>query len=147
MNRLDSYARLSVFLLVCIAWPMEAQTGPPSVRFPESRSYSPGTMWLEWSASERTGFIRGFIVGHEDGYRQACTVAESGKQPASATTGFDPCLEKRHLFRQDVSHYKHYITDFYKQYPEDRDVPVRILLMQADQKTPKEVHQWLAKKH
>src|SRR5689334_20097925 len=36
-------------------------------RYPESRSYSPGSLWLAWTSAERIGFVRGFIVGHGDG--------------------------------------------------------------------------------
>jgi hypothetical protein len=116
------------------------------VRFPESRSYSPGKIWLGWSLSERTGFVRGFIVGHEEGYRQACTASGANNRATTSTTGLDPCLEKRHLFKKDLSYYEQFVTDFYNRYTEDCDVPLRVLLLQADERTPNEVHEWLAKK-
>lgn len=146
MNRGESCACLLLVLLLCLASHVEGQAvSPPPARFPESRSFSPGKTWLAWSPSERSGFVRGFIVGHEEGYRQACTISEAGSR-ATLPTGFDPCLEKRHLFKRDLSHYEQFITDFYRQYAEDRDVPLQVLLLQADERTPKEVHDWLAKK-
>lgn len=146
MNCPKSCVALVTILLLCLPCYVESQAGSPSVRFPESRSYSPGRIWLEWSPSERTGFVRGFIVGHEEGYRQACTASVTNNRVTASTTGFDPCLEKRHLFKKDLSYYEQFVTDFYNRYTEDRDVPLRILLSQADERTPNEVHEWLAKK-
>jgi hypothetical protein len=68
--------------------------------------------------------------------------------PNSGRTGdFDPCLKEQHLFQRDLSCYEKFVTDFYTRYPQDEDVPVRVLLLQADQKTIQEVHEWLAKKN
>jgi hypothetical protein len=132
-------------LLVCMLLPAYGQAGP--LRFPESRSYFPGKVWLGWSSAERTGFVRGFIIGHGDGYQSGCRAAETnGTAPKTAENEFDTCLQQRHLFRKEAPFYEHFITDFYDRYPMDRDVPVRVLLLQADQKTPQEVHEWLAKK-
>jgi len=131
-------------MLFCAVSHLHGQAG--SARFPESRSYSPGKLWLEWTPAERTGFVRGFVVGHEDGYRQACNVSAAASPHADATTDFDPCLRKRHLFERELSYYEKFVTEFYTRYSQDRDVPVRVLLLQADQKTPEEVHGWLARK-
>lgn len=118
-----------------------------SLRFPESGSYSPGKLWLEWTQGERIGFVKGFIVGHAEGYKSGCRTAEtSGSDSRGASSGFDPCLQQRHLFGKDAEFYEQFVTDFYSQYVMDQDVPVRVLLQQADKKTPEEVHQWLAKK-
>ena len=146
MNRPKVCACLLVLLVLCLTWRVEGQTSNPSARFPESRSYSPGKMWLEWNSSERIGFIRGFIVGDDDGYRRACNVATTNESQSSVATGVGPCLEKRPLFKKDIGYYEKFVTDYYTRYSEDRDAPVRVILLQADQKTPEEVHQWLAKK-
>lgn len=92
MNRPKVCVFLLVLLALCLTWRVEGQTGNPSARFPESRSYSPGKAWLEWNSSERTGFVRGFIVGHEEGYRQACTASQADNHVTTSTTGFDPVL-------------------------------------------------------
>jgi hypothetical protein len=127
-----------------VASPVYGQASP--LRFPESRSYSPGKVWLGWSPLERTGFVRGFILGHSDGYQSGCREAEiDSTDSRAAGNGLDPCLQQRHLFRKEARFYEHFVTDFYNRYPADRDVPTRVLLLQADDKTPDEVHQWLAK--
>lgn len=123
----------------------EGQAGP--ARFPESRSYSPGKLWLGWTSAERTGFVRGFIVGHGDGCQTGCRTAESNSTDSKGAGGdLDPCLQQRHLFHREVPSYEKFVTDLYNRYPMDRDVPLRVLLLQADEKTPDEVHRWLAKK-
>ena len=144
MNRLSVWAGV-VFCLFLFVFPAYAQEG--ELRFPESRSYSPGKVWLEWTSAERMGFVKGFIVGHSEGYQSACRVAEANNVVSKKTDSeFDPCLQKRHLFRREPPSYEQFVTDFYNRYPMDRDVPLRILLLQADEKSPEEVHQWLDRK-
>ncbi len=138
-------ASIAIFLPLFFSFSTYAQEG--SLRFPESRSYSPGQVWLEWTAAERIVFVRGFIVGHGDGYQSGCRNAETGRTTSKkAEDRSESCSQKRHLFRKQASFYEQFITDFFSRYTMDRNVPVRILLLQADEKTPDEVHQWLAKK-
>jgi hypothetical protein len=145
MKRSGVCANVIFCSLLCLLLPAYGQVG--RLRFPESRSYSPGQVWLGWSSAERTGFVRGFIMGHGDGYQSGCRAAETNSTESKmAANEFDPCLQQRHLFRKEAPIYEHFITDFYNRYPMDRDVPVRVLLVQADEKTPDQVHQWLAKK-
>jgi hypothetical protein len=115
-----------------------------ALRFPESRSYSPGKVWLGWSSAERTGFVRGFIIGENDGFRRACAISQASE--LRQATGDDPCLKEQHLFHKDLPYYEKFVTDFYNEYSTDRDVPVRVLVVSADDKTPAQVHQWLAAK-
>jgi len=142
MNPLKSYTCFLLAMLLCTVSQFHAQAG--TLRYPESRSYSPGKLWLEWSPSERTGFVRGFIVGHDDGYQRACALTRAGSPHTGVASDVDPCLKEQHLFHKDLPYYEKFVTDFYTTYSEDRDVPLRILLLQADQKTPEEVHKLLA---
>lgn len=145
MKRVMFWANAVVYLLLGMALQAQEQAG--SARFPESRSYSPGEIWLGWTSDERTGFVRGFITGHGDGYQSGCRAAETNSADSGSASGdFDSCLQQRHLFRKEVQFYQQFITSFYNRYAMDRDVPVRVLLLQADEKTPEEVHQWLTKK-
>jgi hypothetical protein len=145
VKRLGIWESMILYSLFSLVLPVYGQAGP--LRFPESRSYSPGKVWLGWSPAERTGFVRGFIIGHGDGYQSGCRSAETNStRSRMAANQFDPCLQQRHLFRKQAGFYEQFITDFYNRYAMDRDVPVRVLLLQADEKTPDEVHDWLAKK-
>lgn len=145
MKRLGILASMIFCSLFCLTLPAYGQTGP--LRFPESRSYSPGKVWIGWSRAERIGFVRGFIVGNGAGYQSGCRAAESNSTDSKTVANkFDPCLQERHLFRKEASFYEGFITDFYNRHESDRDVPFRVLLLQADEKTPDEVHQWLDKK-
>lgn len=145
MRRSSICASVAFFLPLYFVFSAYGQEG--SLRFPESRSYSPGQVWLEWTSAERIGFVRGFIVGHGNGYQSGCRIAETNRTSSKkADNGFDPCLQQRHLFRREAPFYEQFITDFYNRYSMDRDVPIRILLLHADEKTADEVHHWLAKK-
>ena len=144
MKRSGICASIVFFLATCIC---SACGQEGSLRFPESRSYSPGQVWLEWTSAERIGFVKGFIVGHGDGYQSGCRATETNRTSSKkAGSGSDSCLQQRHLFRKEAPFYEQFITDFFNRYSMDRDVPVRILLLQADEKSPDEIHQWLAKK-
>ena len=150
MNRFGPCVRVVLMLLVIVllllamASQIVEKGSSRAARFPESRSYSPGAMWLKWSEAERTGFVRGFIVGHDDGFRSACLASVRTKGSSNIDDGTDPCLGKLHPFMKEVSYYERFTTDFYNRYPDDQDVPLRILLLQEDQRTAPEVHQWLA---
>jgi hypothetical protein len=143
VNRAKLYIALLFTTLLCVQSKLHAQSAP--LRFPESRSVSPGKLWLGWSSGERTGFVRGFLIGYDDGYRRAC-LTEAVKSQPSAAEDLDPCLKEQHLFHKDLTYYVKFVTDYYMRYSGDWDVPIRELLMQADQKTPDEVHQSLATK-
>ena len=125
---------------------LEGKPDPRQARFPESRSYSPGNEWLKWTAAERTGFVRGFIVGHGDGFYQGCIALPDAANDPSASSKQDTCLQKQHLFKKDLPYYEQYVTDLYTRYLDDRDVPLKIVLLQADQRTVDEVHNWLKTK-
>jgi len=100
MNPSKSRMYLLLTMLLCTVSQLNAQAG--GLRFPESRSYSPGKLWLEWSPSERAGFVRGFIVGHDDGYRRACALTRAGSPHTGAASDVDPCLKEQHLFHKDL---------------------------------------------
>ena len=145
MKRLNIWATMIFCSFLCLILPAHGQAG--TLRFPESRSYSPGQIWLGWTSAERTGFVKGFIMGHSEGYQSGCRTAETrSTQSRKAENQLDPCLQQRHLFPKKVAFYEQFITEFYNRYSTDRDVPTRVLLLQADEMTPDEVHKWLANK-
>jgi len=142
MNSSNSHVYLLLAMLLCTVSQLHAQAG--TLRYPESRSYSPGKLWLEWNSSERTGFVRGFMVGDDDGYRRACAITSASSPHTDVANDVDSCLKEQHLFHKDIPYYEKFVTDFYTTYKEDRDVPARVVLLQADQKAPEEVHRSLA---
>ena len=101
MKRSGVCAKVIFCSLLCLLLPAYGQVG--RLRFPESRSYSPGQVWLGWSSAERTGFVRGFIMGHGDGYQSGCRAAKTNSTESQmAANEFDPCLQQRHLFRKEA---------------------------------------------
>jgi hypothetical protein len=100
---------------------------------------------MSWNHVQRDMFIRGFLVGHREGFRRACIatidlVKSTGKPDANGTSS---CFASEQFFRKEVSYYENFVTDFYTKYPEDRDLPLRILIEDSEEKTPEQVHEWM----
>jgi hypothetical protein len=121
-------------------------------RFPKAPSAFEGDFWMGWNHTERINFLRGMIIGYDDGYNKACTEAESitgekQKEGTLAQDVYDECLKGQLRFLTSLENYEKVMTEFYSQYPGDRDLPLdRFVLMLSgpDHKTPEQIHQWLA---
>jgi hypothetical protein len=53
------------------------------------------------------------------------------------------CLQPQHEFQSAINRYEEFVTAFYLDYPDDRDLPIRMLLKFADEKSLEQVHQWV----
>jgi hypothetical protein len=119
-----------------------------STRFPETRSMSEAKLWLYWSSSERLSFVRGFVVAYRDGMLRGCRFAFEAFEHASGTSSAGKqildsatCYQQKLQFDRDMEYYEHSVTAFYKAYPEDDDVPIRLLLEElAAHKNPADIH-------
>jgi hypothetical protein len=69
----------------------------------------------------------------------------SGKAQSPEDTPIGRCLAQEQLLRKEVSHYENFVTGFYRKYPEDRDLPLRILIEASEEKTPEQIHEWVSK--
>lgn len=100
-----------------------------TTRFPETRTISERKVWLSWTKEKRQGFIVGYLVGHERGYRRGCYGVESEVK----------CLSREQLDSPSSTDYipeygKQYadtITTFYEKYPSEDDVPIWYVLEYA----------------
>jgi hypothetical protein len=120
-------------------------------RFPDSRGSFQGDLWMGWNHSQRDMFIRGFLVGHHEGFRRGCGTAVDVVKPITRPaespedTPIGRCLAGEQVFRKEASYYEDFVTGFYTEHPEDRDLPLRILLEDSEEKTPGQVHEWVNK--
>jgi hypothetical protein len=99
-----------------------------STRFPETRSMSEAKLWLYWSTPERLAFLRGFIVAYRPALLRGCEFAKDhlkSANPRSEQTLEESalCFQQKEEFDKSVEDYEQLMTRFYKQYPEDDDVP------------------------
>ena len=141
MRNFSSGCFITLALVLCLSRQASGQSESHTARFPESRSIEPGKIWLHWSQSERRGSVKGFLIAYREAYRQSCVAS-------AIDSGTDDtlCLARQQVFRREVAYYQSFVTEFYTRYPEDRDVPMRMLLMSADDRTQSEIHESLSKK-
>jgi hypothetical protein len=123
-----------------------------STRFPETRSVNEAKLWLQWSRDERLAIVRGFVVGYKNGAVNGCRAAFDAFEHSSASANIKSlppdssiCFSANSRFDRTVEYYADCVTTFYKTYPVDDDVPIRVLMEQfADHKTPAEIHSGLS---
>jgi|SRR5947209_9883301 len=111
-------------------------------RFVESRGKLQGETWLSWGADARLQFVRGLLVGYLYGGRQACSLATSQYDLTTSRKLSRECEQNVHHFRQGPEYYADFVTNFYLSYPDDRDIPMRMLIEFADEKNVEQIHDW-----
>ena len=86
-----------------------------------------GTWWLKASRDIRNGYVSGFTQGLTYGFGEGCLAGTKGVQASEPGLDADPlrrCLAKGYAFSQPTDQYVKLITDFYRRYPGDRDMPI-----------------------
>jgi hypothetical protein len=121
-----------------------------STRFPETRSISQAKLWLHWGTPERLAFLRGFVVAYRPALLRGCEFAlnhlKSGNPKGEQTLAdASLCFQQEEQFDKPVEDYEQLMTKFYKQYPEDDDVPIKFLLLElAARRSPIDIHNSLS---
>jgi hypothetical protein len=137
-------------ILLCVATCCTRGQEHPS-RFANTGRSFQGSLWMGWNGTQRDMFIRGFLVGHDEGLRRGCSsVANVTKFDAIRTESpedslIGKCLANQEIFRKAASYYENFVTAFYTKYPEDRDLPLQILIEDSEDKTPEQIHEWVKK--
>lgn len=141
-----------VFIVMCLPVLFACYSGKgqetPRVHFPNARTSQDGEIWMKWDKSQRVGFIDGYIQGRRQGYQKGCgTAGELFSQRAVDTT-YDllgHCLGSEKGFTAPIERYEEEITEFYKKYPTDLEVPMTyVLRFLSDEygKDPEQIHEW-----
>lgn len=143
-------AMIASALLCALSCTRKPDFGPSqafhSTRFPETRSMSEAKLWLYWSTPERLAFLRGFIVANRTALLRACEFALDHLKSANpkreqSLESRALCYQQKEGFDKSVEDYEPLMTKYYKQYPEDDDVPLRFLLLElAAHKSPNDIH-------
>lgn len=98
------------------------------------RNWHQGDTWLEWSHDAQESYVFGYVVGYSAGRWDGC--AENGNGPARPVNPgdeTDPTHQCRHRgpnFSRPTDYFMSAITDFYKRYPEDRELEIGEVLKQ-----------------
>jgi hypothetical protein len=90
-----------------------------------------GDIWLKWNLKEHQLFVSGFILGYVNGNENGCAVG-TANWPIQPGTEYE--AERLRKCRENVDFSRHadefiaLVTDFYRRYPNDRDLnPEEIL--------------------
>jgi len=85
-----------------------------------------GDWWLKWGPKARETFVFGYTLGYSKGHQDGC---QQGTKdwPAPIKPGIenDPerhCLNQEIDFSRGSDYFVKAVTEFYKRYPEDRDI-------------------------
>jgi hypothetical protein len=117
---------------------------------PETRSMSQAKLWLYWSTPERLTFLRGFVVAYRPALLRGCEFAldqlkSSSPKAEQTLADTSVCFKQEEAFDKPVEYYEQLMTNFYKQYPDDDDVPLKFLLLElAAHRSPNDIHNSLS---
>jgi len=141
----------TLLLLTLMGLALISRDSPPkyrpstrtTTRFVESKGRLQGEIWLGWGSNARVQFVRGFLTGYDDGWQGACGNGVTGL--TGDRERLESCQGAAHPFhRVSDAYYVNFLTHFYLSYPEDRDIPMRMLIHFADEKTAEQVHEWVS---
>ncbi|MGB6265900.1 MAG: hypothetical protein WBF56_09170 [Candidatus Acidiferrales bacterium] len=117
--------------------------------FPDTASHQ-GKAWLGASKEWRRAFLNGYINGLLDGHRRGCSDYEKGTPyvlptPMREKIPVEKCMDWGLNFSRTPEDYERLMTDYYKTYPEDSNLPILKLLDELsdnEHKSLSEIHRW-----
>jgi hypothetical protein len=105
-----------------------------------------GDEWLKWNDETRLAYVSAYIWGLERGFRDGC---EAGQRvyAAGKPKGLPAakCLPEAPAYSKYSESYAAMITEFYRTHPDDKRVPIRLLLEgMSDQRnlTQEQMHEY-----
>jgi hypothetical protein len=95
----------------------------PGSLWPQRRCCE-GDMWVKWTEEHREDYVRGYILGHAEGYTDACyTAMKYWPSPIILSNKNNPlskCLKEMPDFSRGPEYFANQITELYSTYPQDR---------------------------
>lgn len=112
---------------------------------PAQRVCCQGDWWLKWSHEARETYVLGYMLGYSKGHADVC---QQGTEdlPIPSQDGIENeplhrCSEKEIDFSKGSDYFVKAISDFYTQYPDDRDIyPYEVLEQLGKGLTNEEIH-------
>jgi len=116
------------------------------------RACCQGDWWLKWKPTARETFVFGYTLGYGNGHSNGCFQGTKGWPGRSkldvANDPTSKCLEQIPDFSKGTDFFVKSITEFYKRYPEDRDIYVAEVLEQLGKGlTLEEIHHYPFMRH
>jgi hypothetical protein len=90
-----------------------------------STPFPGGDDWSAWSNDTRISYISTYMFGYARGFRDACETGQeiysNDKLPRAPR---DKCFERAYKYSKNLEDYAEKITAYYREFPNDRKVPV-----------------------
>lgn len=95
---------------------------------PGQRTLREGDTWLKWSPDAQVEYVWGFAAGYGGGYEKACRLMDGlWNGPKGLDNDNDPlkkCFAKETSLSRGADYYSQKVTQFYTQYPGDRNIMI-----------------------
>jgi hypothetical protein len=86
--------------------------------------FEKGDDWLKWSDDSKLAYVSGYVHGQSRGFKDGCTVGEELYSTKMRGLPGEKCIAKAPTYSNALESYIRTITEYYRSYPNDRNVPV-----------------------
>ena len=109
------------FLLALMLSAGSSLAGEPSIAL--------GEQWLKWSDETRFVYVLAYLGGRAHGFVDGCKVGQK-MYLTRKMTGLpgESCIRSAPEYSKHLEEYSEIISNYYRSYPEDRNVPVFVVL-------------------
>jgi hypothetical protein len=108
-------------------------------------AFEAGIDWLKWSNNARVVYVSAYLLGQGRGFRDGCVLGEELYSAKVNGLPGEKCIAKLPTYSKTPETYAATITEYYRSYPRDRDVPIfKILegLSDARALTLRQMHEY-----
>jgi hypothetical protein len=108
-------------------------------------AFETGDDWLKWSNDARLAYVSAYLHGQGRGFRDGCVVAEKVYSVNASGLPGEKCIAKVPTYSKPLEVYTATITEYYRSYSSDRNVPIfKILegLSDARALTLRQMHEY-----
>ena len=144
------FRKTLLLLLFFASVPVLCQGPPPRYHRPYvwDRRGGQGKEWLNWSRERRRGYAYGYLTGYHVAFGAACVAYADASPPATLPADLEDvpeqkCIERRPNYNHGTDYYEEAITNYYKKYPSDLDLPTAWLFLgfsESEHKSPEDMH-------
>jgi hypothetical protein len=108
------------------------------------RGYPEGKSWLKWGNKHREAYVVAFVEGYYDGYANGCSEGTRSASIGSTQSGqqlpYQACIDRKRDLTRGIG-LARIVTQFYRQYPENRNLFIREVLDEIGKgKSLSEIH-------
>lgn len=139
--------------VITLLFAITLQAAPPTQRtrvFSDDNIPQQGKAWLSWDKNQRLMFLSGYVNGWLKGHRVGCLDYERGTPYRSSTAAAEKlpmgkCMDLSPKFSRSMEDYEELMTRYYKDYPNDLNLPIAKLLFELSDNqnmSLDQVHRW-----